>query len=282
MHVLQKNDIFPSEAFHINETVIKGSSVAGALHRHDFFEVFIVEEGTVEHRKNGGSEALSRDSVSFIFPEDLHSFSNKKPQTARFVNLAFTPNLFSQALALTAFSGKEELLKNTVYLPAAASRQLIDRLFWLRNECSDLCAQSREAMTLTLLADILTLFSHGAQAPCTIPHWLKTACDEMKKTENLTIGLPRFIELSGKTQEHLGRCMKKYLSLSPSEFINDLRLEQAAKELRSTQKTVFDIMLDCGFQNASYFNKRFKEKFHLTPTKYRFGNLAIIGKSVLH
>ena len=104
----------------------------------------------------------------------------------------------------------------------------------------------------------------------------------MKKTENLTIGLPRFIELSGKTQEHLGRCMKKYLSLSPSEFINDLRLEQAAKELRSTQKTVFDIMLDCGFQNASYFNKRFKEKFHLTPTKYRFGNLAIIGKSVLH
>ena len=38
-------------------------------------------------------------------------------------------------------------------------------------------------------------------------------------------------------------------------------------------------MLDVGFQNTSYFNKLFKEKYHVSSRKYRAGAMVILGKT---
>ena len=282
MVTLLKEGIFPSVPFHINETVLRNAAPVSEAHRHDFFEVFIIEEGVAHHRKNGALQLLAQDSVTFIFPDDEHSFSNGSREPLRFINLAFTEKIFCLALRSAAIKGDREKLKESVYLPHSVSKQLISRLFWLRNECDSFSPEAREAMLCSLLADILTSFTLGSRDFSSVPQWLKSACEEMRREENFSAGLPRFIALSGKTQEHLTRCMKKYFGASPSEFINELRLERAAHLLLSSEDSVFDIMLDCGFQNTSYFNKRFKEKYHMTPTKYRFGDFAILGKSTLH
>lgn len=282
MLTLLKKNIFPAESFHINETIIRSSAAVSDAHRHDFFEVFIIEEGVARHRKNGNTQVLSQDSVTFVFPDDEHSFSNGSREPLRFINLAFTDAIFSRALSSAALDGGAEALRETVYLPHGVSKQLITRLFWLRNECDPFEPEARESMICTMLSDILTSFTLGSRDASSVPQWLKSACEEMRREKNFTAGLPRFISLSGKTQEHLTRCMKKYFGTSPSEFINELRLERAAHLLLNCEKSVFDVMLDCGFQNASYFNKRFKEKYHMTPTKYRFGDFAILGKSSLH
>lgn len=284
MSRLQKSDIFPNTDFHINETLLASATERSATHRHDFYEIFIVEEGCVEHAKNGVSERLTADSISFIFPDDRHSFAMREGEAARFVNLAFEESLFREALSSAALT-EEELerasLDGTAYLPHSLSRQFISRLFWLRNESLSLPEQARRGMLKSLLADMLTACVSGDFRAKPLPQWLKSACEEMRRPQNFILGLHCFVALSGKTQEHLTRSMKKHCGITPSEFITALRLEQAAEELLKTKKSVFEIMLDCGFQNVSYFNKRFKEKFHTTPTKYRLESYAIIGKSLL-
>ncbi|MFQ7550680.1 MAG: helix-turn-helix domain-containing protein [Blautia marasmi] len=45
--------------------------------------------------------------------------------------------------------------------------------------------------------------------------------------------------------------------------MNTIRLEQAAMLLRTTEESVLDIMLECGFNNVSYFNQRFREGLEL-------------------
>jgi len=72
--------------------------------------------------------------------------------------------------------------------------------------------------------------------------------------------------------------MKKYCGQTPSAYVNSARLERVAEALTGTDKPVFDIMLDVGFENTSYFNKLFKEKYHMSPRKYRSGSLALFGK----
>lgn len=57
--------------------------------------------------------------------------------------------------------------------------------------------------------------------------------------------------------------------LSFSHYLNDLRLTSAAICLYQTKSPITAIAFQYGFNNSAYFAKRFKEKYHLSPMKYR-------------
>lgn len=63
--------------------------------------------------------------------------------------------------------------------------------------------------------------------------------------------------------------MKKYYGVTVTEFINDLRLNYAANMLKNSNMSILDICYDCGFDNTSYFHRKFKEKYDVTPLKFR-------------
>ncbi|MBN2640205.1 MAG: helix-turn-helix domain-containing protein, partial [Victivallales bacterium] len=81
-------------------------------------------------------------------------------------------------------------------------------------------------------------------------------------------GLKRFIELAGRTQEHLTRSMKKYYDESPTAFINQLRVRKAARLLLSSQQEIWEIMYECGFNSHAYFLKCFRKSFGMSPRQY--------------
>lgn len=79
-------------------------------------------------------------------------------------------------------------------------------------------------------------------------------------------------ELSGKagySQRHFLRIFKETYNMTPTEYINAIRIEYACSRLRETKESVTDIAYDCGFRNMSYFYRVFREKMNITPQKYR-------------
>lgn len=64
------------------------------------------------------------------------------------------------------------------------------------------------------------------------------------------------------------RRIKKITSLSPIEYINKLRLNQAAKSLKKGDVPIADVAFATGFQDQSYFTSCFKKQFGITPSKY--------------
>ena len=69
--------------------------------------------------------------------------------------------------------------------------------------------------------------------------------------------------------DYLGRCFKQYTGLKISEFINKVRVEEAAKKLRETNEKVIDIAYSVGFENLSTFNKTFFKVMKTVPSQYR-------------
>ena len=53
------------------------------------------------------------------------------------------------------------------------------------------------------------------------------------------------------------------------EFINSFRIEEVKKLLQNTDKSIKEIMYDCGFGNKSTFNSIFKKFTNHTPSSYR-------------
>ncbi len=56
---------------------------------------------------------------------------------------------------------------------------------------------------------------------------------------------------------------------SPIQYLNSYRIEIACNMLLSTELSITDICLNCGFNDLSYFIKTFKKEKNISPKKFR-------------
>jgi signal transduction histidine kinase/DNA-binding response OmpR family regulator len=71
----------------------------------------------------------------------------------------------------------------------------------------------------------------------------------------------------GRTQ--LFRKLKAISGVSPNEFINEVRLQHAAQMIKARTETLTQIGYAVGFSEQSYFAKRFRKRFGLSPSEYQ-------------
>lgn len=83
------------------------------------------------------------------------------------------------------------------------------------------------------------------------------------------ISVPALANEAGLSQRHLERLFKQRFSISPREYILRLRVLIAADLLRSTNKGITEIALECGFYDHSSFTRQFKKHHGTLPLKYR-------------
>lgn len=62
---------------------------------------------------------------------------------------------------------------------------------------------------------------------------------------------------------------KKSMGTSFIDYLNDYRLSASARMLLSSDDNIIDIAAACGYDNLSYYNRIFKRKYHVTPSRYR-------------
>lgn len=68
---------------------------------------------------------------------------------------------------------------------------------------------------------------------------------------------------------YIGALFKEYTGMSFTEYIMKCRVEKAMQLLKTTHKSIENIMIECGFSNRTRFFSHFKEKTGTTPLKYR-------------
>lgn len=56
---------------------------------------------------------------------------------------------------------------------------------------------------------------------------------------------------------------------SPGRWLTERRLQYAKRLLETTDKKVFEVAFESGFENASHFTRAFKEKNGVTPLSYK-------------
>lgn len=65
------------------------------------------------------------------------------------------------------------------------------------------------------------------------------------------------------------RCFRATVNAAPSQYLKDYRLQISARLLASTNDKIGDIGAACGFTDAAYFTKLFRESMGCTPGEYR-------------
>lgn len=68
---------------------------------------------------------------------------------------------------------------------------------------------------------------------------------------------------------YLGQLFKKTYGVYFNDHVQQLRINEAKKLLRQTDKRVYEIAEQVGFNNADYFVTQFEKMERMTPTEYR-------------
>jgi AraC family transcriptional regulator, dual regulator of chb operon len=231
-------------------------------HGHDFAELFWIDAGEGTHIVNGQAFPIATGDLAFIRPGDFHSIQPK--DSLHLTNLAFPRDVLDDLE--TRYSARTFVWRSetSVQLEPEKRARFNRWADELSNAPRDLFSLHRCLLNI-MHALLPREFSLGA----TIPLWLQHACREMEKPENLVAGLDAFFHLAGRSREHTARTLKECCGVSPTEFLQNLRLQRAARMLEMSEQELLAIAFDCGFQNISHFYRLFKKRFGETPKAYR-------------
>ncbi len=96
----------------------------------------------------------------------------------------------------------------------------------------------------------------------------------LQNLENEQFGVEDLSEQVGMSRSHLHRKLKLLKGKSVSQFIREIRLDEAMKLLQNDAATAAEIAYRVGFNSTSYFHKCFHEHYGYSPGDIKKGNLS--------
>jgi len=89
-----------------------------------------------------------------------------------------------------------------------------------------------------------------------------------KHLNNSDFNVDMLTQEVGISRAQLHRKMKEMTGISTSEFIRNIRLEQAARLLKEQKINVTQVAYAVGFGNLAHFSTIFRRHFGISPTEY--------------
>ena len=90
-----------------------------------------------------------------------------------------------------------------------------------------------------------------------------------QQMDNSDFNVALFIDKMAVSRTLLHMKLKEITGKSASEFIQSLRMKEAARLLKSDSSSISEISGQVGFQDPSYFSKCFKKHFKISPKEYQ-------------
>lgn len=265
----------PGDWFHLARVQFHPTR-SSRLHTHDFAEIFWIEQGRGIHDINGQRKTLFPGDLIFIRPSDRHMLATADSAGFTLVNLAF-PVRVQHELAerlpeLNRLqSGCATLPERRELSPVQAQR--------LKEELRRLAAGGRGRLPLErflLNVYAMLLSESDGRANVVLPDWLEQACTAIQRPEYFGGGVAAFVRLSARSPEYVARACRRFLGVTPTVLVNQIRMEHAARELRLGGRPIVEISLECGLNNLAHFYALFRAAHGQTPRQYRVAHQQMV------
>ena len=136
--------------------------------------------------------------------------------------------------------------------------------FHLSDACSVLAI---EGLMLEILAEISR--GHTRKLDRNVPSWLERARQILRENASEPPSLEALAGTVGVHPVYLARQFRRRYHSTIGEYLRQLRIEAACREMSDTQTSLSVIATNAGFYDQSHFANTFKRHTGMTPTQYR-------------
>ena len=216
-------------------------------HSHDYIEIIYMCSGQTTHRINGKEEVtLEKGDLLFLNRNATHEI-----YPAQEDDIAVNFIYFKVADILPIQNLIENMIWSLVYRQGNA-RNINQTtmgllILQLANYTDRIAGMNQRHYEQSLMLTVLRYIEE---------HYKEGTLTELAELVNQSVtGLSRFI--------------KKQSGMNFQQLVQQKRLNQAVFLLTTTKLTVEEIILAVGYDNSSYFHRIFRERYGVTPKKYR-------------
>ncbi|MDR0426769.1 MAG: AraC family transcriptional regulator [Clostridiales bacterium] len=270
--ILHLNDWMSSPEIQLNtHSIYYGDDI---LHDHDFYEVFYMVDGEIEHTVNGHRETLIKGDIYFLKPSDVHIFDRSGANHSLHRDLVFSRSYFKH---ICDFINPDFFANYTHKLAPVRyhlSNQMLEHFEGRLHAYYNIPVGNivdRKAFLKVLGVEILgTLYDKNMKTEVKkYPPWFEDLLCKFNMVEYFEEGLPKILSYCPYDHPYVCRTFKKYMGMNMTDYLNKIRLDYAASMLRLTNENILSISSRIGFSSTSYFNRLFKQEFGLTPKDFR-------------
>lgn len=254
-------------------------------HKHNYVEVIYMCQGTTTHYIDGNEVVLEPGDLLFL---NQNSEQEILPagETDIAVNFIILPEFFNMAFSMmgTEENALKEFLVGTLcgkneqtsylYFHVAdvlPIQNLVENMVWtifydMGNKRS--CNQITMGLLLLQLLNYMDKMETGSSRFDTeLTGNVLNYIEEHYKDGSLS----ELAEMMNYDLYWLSREIKKRTGKTYKELLQAKRMSQAVYLLSSSRLPVSDIIESVGYDNTSYFYRKFKERYGVSPKDYRKG-----------
>ena len=256
------------------------------LHFHNYLEIGVCHNGTGEMVYENTVYRFEPGCFTLIPPNYPHT-TNSDPGTLGFWEYLFVD---CEGLIKLMFSKNEdkaraaldELYRRPYFFKSGDGDFLmkdITSIFDEQNERKNLYKQKSDAYLVNLLINIIRMNEVSTESeqiekdafkeePGDMDR-LKPAIDYIKAHFMEEIYIGKLADLCALSETHFRRLFNDNLHLSPLEYVNSIRIHEACKELRTSDKPIRTVAYETGFTSMSTFQRNFMKFVGMTTHEWR-------------
>lgn len=258
------------------------------MHTHNFIEISYIISGQCLHRENNLEiQAKQGDLfiINYMVPHRNTPVEGAGPYVS--YNVGFTPGALDNSLQkeFDFLKLKSSFLLNSIFpdnnelSPVAhfSSNGINEVEFLLQNMLNEYNEQQKGSFDMLrayLIELIVKIFRKLDNNPSITPrqkqeHYINLAIQYMKVNYAQKLKVEDIAFRSFLSKSYFCQLFKNITGLCFSEYLQNIRIEEACKKLTSSDKIISEIALDVGFNDMKSFYSVFQKHTGLTPKQYR-------------
>ena len=253
-------------------------------HKHNYVELVYMCSGSTTHILNDKETLVLREGDLLFLNQNATQEILPASESDIAVNFVILPEFFNVSFSmmqeenvlrdflLSTLSGGDSLLS---FLHFSAKnilpvQNLLENMIWTiyeKHPATNTIIQTTMGLLLMNLSAFAENINKGLpdrydeNMIFTVLKYIET------KYKNGTLA-----EISAEINEptyFVSRLLKKHLDKNFKELLQERKLQQAVFLLKQSTLTVEKIISSVGYDNSSYFHRKFRERYGMSPSEYR-------------
>lgn len=250
-------------------------------HWHNDLEIVYVFDGSIRMGINSETRILHAGDIAICSSGDIHYYDSKDSKS-KIMLAIFNPSLIGSPGGWPLNVRLRSPFIEKHLASSDGDADINNRLSAIMQELLREYNQKleyHEQLIIGLLHELCGLILRHSPLDTINPHKDKRRITNMKimqdVLEYLDVNYMHAITLADAARQanmslfYFSRFFKSLSGMSYIAYLNNIRVNQAEQLLLSTDQSILDIALDCGFNNIRTFNRVFKQVKQRTPSELR-------------
>lgn len=245
-------------------------------HKHDFYEIFYIIEGECEHYQNGKYQTLKAGDIVFLTPDDVHSFRDTKKHKNVRRDIVLPVEKLMRILEYIGanesdiFPSKEQNLYHFSQQTLLSFEKDLNNIAIQQQSDKKFMEKILNVFLVDLFGKVIKYNGPAESiASKAYPIWITRLIQKLSDHTIFNEDVNDIIYGFHYNISYMRRKFKELTGYTITNYRTINQIDYAKALLLTTDYTICTILEKCGFNNQTYFYKKFREIVGITPKQFK-------------